>query len=687
MKFKSIMVRIIVSVVPIVAISTLLFIIVVIGVTGDQIRSQIDKNMQEALHAASSEIKNELEKNADIAKSLAIYTQSCSLASIERGEMKDFLMRMIPSNPNTMGGGIWYAPFALYPNLRYYGPYVHVSNNTVVYEADYAATVDYHKEGWFVSGIGSKGEVIWSEVYHDPVPNVTMITSTVAFFDRNNRFRGVTTSDMDLTQIQNIIGAIKVGQTGRAFIIEADGGFISFLDDSRGIEDKIQNDKDVNLSTFGKIVLNKKEGIANLKYKGVNKLAYFKVIDITDWILVILIDEKEIASSQLFLFIIMAILPIIGLILVTISVIFVARYLREVTTKVNIFADNAASGDFSKQIEIREYDEFGMMEDRLNKMMNKINSMLIHFNESSETLFKTSDILENNSTQSAHTSESVFTTITEIASDTQNQLSALKNTISAIDNINVGIDNVAGSTEMVSEKSTQTFSVAQSGIRSIEDAIKQMDNISNTITQTENAIKRLEERSAKINNIVELINDVANQTNLLALNAAIEAARAGEQGKGFSVVADEVSKLAEQTSHATKEITEEIVEMQRETYNTVELMAVNVVEAEKGVHMIAQNGEMFQKIMDNISVLNDGVKNITTVTSDLAASNKVVRQSMEALGDISTQTHSKTENIVTAAQEQSAAIKEVANTSQQLSTIASEMKDFIGKYKISDERE
>ena len=682
MKFKNIMFRIIFSVVPISAISTLLFIIVVIIVTGLQIRSGVDKSMKQASRAASLEIENELNKNADIARALAIYTQSCNLASIERGEMKDFLMKMIPANPNTMGGGIWFEPYALYPSRRYYGPYAHLSEgNTVNYEADYAATVDYHSEGWYVSGVQSKGEVVWSEVYFDPVPAVTMITATIPFFDTNGKFRGVTTADMDLTHIHSIVGAIKVEQTGKAFILDSDGTFISFLDNSKGIDNKIQDDSDRNLAEFGKFILDTKEGTTNLILDGVNKLAYFRTIEATSWILVILIDESELFTSSIQSFIIMAIQPILGLILVTISVIFVARYLRKVTAKVNSIADSAASGDFSKQIEITEYDEFGIMEEHLNEMMNEINSMLFHFNESSKTLFKTSDVLEGNSVQSANTSESVFKTITEIASDTQEQLNALTNTISAIDNMNDGINNVVGSSKTASEESTLTSSVAQKGSRSIEDAISQMNNISNSIRETEDTIKRLEARSTRINEIVELIGEVANQTNMLALNAAIEAARAGEQGKGFSVVADEVSKLAEQSRHAAEEITAEIIEMQKETVNAVELMRVSVNESEKGVQMITENGEMFEKIMDNISILNGSIKNITSVTTNLLSSNKVVRQSLEALGEICTQTRSKTEDIVTAAQEQAVGVNEVANTSKQLSTVANEMKDLIASYK------
>ena len=684
MKFKSIMMRIIFSVVPIIALSVLLFIIVGINIIGSQIRNQINSNMQEALQAANLEIENELNLNADIAKSLAMYANICSFSSIERGEMKDFLMKMIPLNKNTMGGGIWYEPFSIYPGLRHYGPYAHLDDkNKVIYEADYAATVDYYTEGWYVAGTKLKeAEVAWSEVYYDPVADVTMVTATVPFFDKNHKFRGVTTADMGIDQIRSIVGKITVGKTGKAFIIDTNGVFISFLNNSRGIDNKIQEDKDTNLSTFGKKIITQKEGTTKLNLNNVNKLAYFKKLADINWILIILIDESEISTSSLLLFMIISILPILGLVLVTISVIFVARYLRKVVIKVNQFADNAASGDFSKEIKITEYDEFGTMEGNLNVMMNKINSMLIQFNELSKTLFKTSDVLKENSSQSALVSNSVLSTITGIADGSQKQMKALKSTISAIDEMTDGIQNVTQSSKTISERAGQNFSLAQTGSQSIADAIQQMNNISDSIRGTEDTIKLLQERSSRINSIVELIGDITDQTNMLALNAAIEAARAGEQGKGFSVVANEVSKLAEQTRQAAEEINTEIVQMRIETENAAKQMTVSVNESEKGVNMISQNGEMFKRIMDNISVLNNNLQSITHVTNDLLTSNKTVRESLEELSNISTETYGETENIVTSAKEQSTGINEVANTSQHLSTVASEMKDFISGYQI-----
>jgi methyl-accepting chemotaxis protein len=211
-----------------------------------------------------------------------------------------------------------------------------------------------------------------------------------------------------------------------------------------------------------------------------------------------------------------------------------------------------------------------------------------------------------------------------------------------------------------------------------------MHSISQTTQKTASTIKLLGDKSAKINDSVELISNVADQTNLLALNAAIEAARAGEQGKGFSVVAEEVRKLAEQSRRAADEITREIIDIQRDTENAVQLMNAGVAESEKGIQVISQNEEMFATIIGHISGLNQSIQDITHNTGELSVSSDQIRQFLNDLGDICAKTADETGNVAAAAQEQSAGISEVAQSSQNLADLADNMRGLIARYKLKN---
>ncbi|MDR0615824.1 MAG: hypothetical protein LBG29_03360, partial [Synergistaceae bacterium] len=357
------------------AISTALFIFVLGNIMDDRINDEIDDKMRGGLEEASLKIKSELDKNASIAKVLAIYAKASTEDSIVRGEMKDFLTGIVQTNKNTTGAGIWYAPHVLHPNMPYFAPYVHIVGETPVFEKNYADLIDYHRLEWYLNGYRSRGEVVWSSVYHEPVSGTTSVTATVPFFDEEGNLAGVSATDMALSDIQELVKSFSVEQTGKAFIIGEYGEYITFYDDSRNVGDKITRDADSRLAEFGRNAILNREGVATLETDSGVKLMYFKIIPETKWILVFTIDRNEIAYSTLNMIMLIGIVPSTGLLLATMSIVLVARHLRMIAQKVNSFADLAASGDFSKRIEITEHDEFGIMEDRLNKMMEKMGAM------------------------------------------------------------------------------------------------------------------------------------------------------------------------------------------------------------------------------------------------------------------------------------------------------------------------
>jgi signal transduction histidine kinase/DNA-binding response OmpR family regulator len=373
-------------------LSTVLFVLLVGNSTSSQVSELVDEKMTKSLETAALSVEKELQESSFIASSLARYMEVCDLESIESGEMEAYLKQMIPSDPDTIGGGIWFEPYGLYPDKLYSGSYAYVADGEMLYEEDYAsaAGVDYHNVDWYLNGLQSKGEPVWSGAYYDPLVDATIVTATMPFFGPDHKMRGVTTTDMTLSDIQTLARSITVGETGRALIIGAHGEYISFLDDSRDVTHRIQDDSDPALKELGGTVLTTDNGTTTLEWAGTVQHAYYKTIDINNWTLVMLIDQSEIASMSWYQMLMTLVVPLLGLLLAVVSIVFTARHLRRVANKVNGFAKRAASGEFSKRIDVTEHDEFGVMETELNTMMDNMSEMYAHSVEMKEAAEKAS---------------------------------------------------------------------------------------------------------------------------------------------------------------------------------------------------------------------------------------------------------------------------------------------------------
>jgi Signal transduction histidine kinase len=374
MRFKSIASRIILSVMPIIIVSTVVFVVVCYQMSYSNINESINEKMMESLRVANLSIQSELDKNAAITESFYNFALTRNKNVFDEHAFEDYLLMVIPSNKNTVGGGIWYEPYR-YEGREYFGPYAYMSEGRPVFASEYESIVDYHLTDWYADGKNSNGEIVWSSVYLDPVPNVTMVTATKPFYDENDIFMGVTTADIDLTDIQKIVSQISVGNTGWAFLLGKNGEFVYFNDESKTIDMSMQNDDDVELAKLGATLMRLDSGTTSFVDDGLKQRVYFEKMSDVGWCLAIAIDEKEIGQSTLNQMLLMAIIPIAGLVLAACSLIAVVRYMRRITTKVNEFAISATNGSHVNQIDVTEPDEFGVMETQLNIMVSKMDAM------------------------------------------------------------------------------------------------------------------------------------------------------------------------------------------------------------------------------------------------------------------------------------------------------------------------
>lgn len=207
------------------------------------------------------------------------------------------------------------------------------------------------------------------------------------------------------------------------------------------------------------------------------------------------------------------------------------------------------------------------------------------------------------------------------------------------------ISEIAASIEQVSRNSTESAEVAQrsvviaaEGAGVVRETIQGMDQIRDQIQETSKRIKRLGESSQEIGSIVELINDISEQTNILALNAAVQAASAGEAGRGFAIVADEVQRLAERTSGATRRIESLVRTIQVDTNEAVNSMEQTTAEVVSGARLAEDAGTALIEIEHVSNALNNLIKNISIAAHQQAAAATDITQTMGVIRQITAQT-------------------------------------------------
>jgi methyl-accepting chemotaxis protein len=489
---------------------------------------------------------------------------------------------------------------------------------------------DARERPWFKDSMANKGKVLITTSY----VSATTKDFVVGITKTSDDGEGVFIAEIKLDSIAKITKNIKVGDKGYVYVLDKNNTYMVHQvykvgDDGKGIA--------INDTMF-KSDSGQQSFIAAVDGKA--KKVSFTTNPLTGWKLAATWLDDEVTQKAAPIFNRTFLVLLAAVILGAIVVYLIIRTITTPLKKLMTTTEKIAAGDLSDEVAIGSKDELGQLAASVNHMVNNLRNLISGVITSSQNV--------------AAASQQISATTEEIASGSSAQAQAAQHMQELFSELSTAINSVAESAEQAAELADNTTSIAHDGGQIVKKSIESMNEVSLQMT-------RLEEDSAKIGDIIEVIDDIAEQTNLLALNAAIEAARAGEQGRGFAVVADEVRKLAERSAEATKQIAAIIKGMQDNTHRSV-------VSVNDGVNQSHETGQAFKRIVEMID--ETGRK----VTEIAAASQEQAAQSSEVMSSI--------ENISSASQEAAAASEETAATSQSLAQLADQLNDSVSAFKI-----
>ncbi|MBP6208526.1 MAG: MCP four helix bundle domain-containing protein [Anaerolineales bacterium] len=316
-------------------------------------------------------------------------------------------------------------------------------------------------------------------------------------------------------------------------------------------------------------------------------------------------------------------------------------------------------------------------------------------------------------TKTSASVEQMNRAIEGVAKGAQEQASAISKASQVTSRISTAIEQVASNAQSVTRDSAEAASYSRNGAKTVQETIAGMEAIRTKVGLSATKVEEMGVRSEEIGAIVETIEDIASQTNLLALNAAIEAARAGEQGKGFAVVADEVRKLAERSSLATKEIAALIKGIQKTVNEAVGAMKDSASEVEAGVLRANSAGEVLKNILvaaesvykqaedaggaaakvsaaatelvEAVDAVSAVIEENTAATEEMAANSSELTQSIENIASVSEENSASVEEVSASTEEVSAQVEEVSASATSMMDMARQLAQIVARFKLGAE--
>jgi methyl-accepting chemotaxis protein len=556
--------------------------------------------------------------------------------------------------------------------------------------------------------VGSNAKTEEFLYYSEPFTNQNIPMISISYpLVIDEQFRGIVGIDRSLNMLYEQLKDFKPYASASLFLLSREGQFVTSTGEhawriSPG--DKLADLEEYN-KTLGKYFSAKVKGITKALSPLDDEPQYFifSPIKMGNWMLAMAVNEEEIIAPVNVVVKKISYISAVAFLILVIAIWGTSRLIivRPVRRIMNLFSE-IGLGNFDARIKAKARDEIGEMATSLNAMLDNT-LVLIQSREERDAiqtsimklLDEISGLAEGDLTRRAEVTAEVTGAIADSFNTMAEQLSGVvKNVKQATDQVTTTTEGVNASTKQLSEASEKQArrvsntikvinemadsikQVAENAVRSsavskrstvnakegaaaVQSTNKAMNAIRDNVQETARSIKRLGESSQEIGNIVQLINDIADRTSILALNASIQAAMAGDAGRGFAVVAEEVQRLAERSTNATKQIDTLIKNIQGEINEAGTSMEESIQRVVEGSNLAENAHKKLQEIETVSTKLAKLIQSISNAATKQSKASENITKNMEQMGVVSSHN-------LTASRQTALAIERLAETSKEL---------------------